>query len=203
MSISREDAERVATEVRSAETRTSAEIVCVLASSSLHLTALPMLLAGVGALITPWILMAATAFSVQRLLSVQIIVFCLLLAIFAAPGVRTALLPSRARRAIAHQAGMEQFVKRGLANPKSGPAILIFVSLAERYARIIANEQAARLIPDREWRLALDSLIAELRSGRIADGFISAIQKSEILLERHFPQTPGISERHADRLHVI
>ena len=98
---------------------------------------------------------------------------------------------------------MEQFFKRGLANSKSGPAILVFVSLAERYARIIANEQAARLIPDREWRVALDSLIAELRSGRIADGFISAIEQSGNLLAEHFPDISGMSERHADRLHVI
>ncbi len=203
MTISKQDADRVAKTLRSAESDTSAEIVCVLASSSSHLTALPVLLAAIVALATPWLLMLLTNLPVQRLLSTQIIVFCVLVALFGWPRVRTRLLPRKARRSIAHQAAMEQFVKRGLAEPKSGPAILIFVSLAERYARIIANEQVASRVPDKEWRLALDQLIEQVRSGQIADGFIAAISKSGAVLKEHFPVTQAAPERFADRLHLV
>jgi putative membrane protein len=203
MTISRQDAERVATAIRSAEGETSAEIVCILASSSSHLTALPILLAAISALITPWALMLLTALPVQRLLSAQIIVFCLLVTVFGLPNVRTRLLPRKAKRRIAHQAAMEQFIRRGLAEPKSGPAILIFVSLAERYARIIANEQVATRVPDEEWQFALDALIEHVRSGRIGDGFIAAISRSGLVLKEHFPVIPGAPERFADRLHLV
>jgi putative membrane protein len=203
MTLSKLDAQRVATAIRAAEGETSAEIVCVLASSSSHLTALPVLLAAIAALVTPWALMLLTSLPVQRLLSSQIIVFCVLVIAFGWPTVRTHLLPRKARRSIAHQAAMNQFIRRGLAEPRSGPAILIFVSLAERYARIIANEQVAGQIPDKEWRLALDQLIEHVRSGRIADGFIAAIAKSGVVLKEHFPATPGTAERFADRLHLI
>ena len=98
---------------------------------------------------------------------------------------------------------MDQFVKRGLAEPKSGPAILIFVSLAERYARIIAKEQVASRISDNEWRLAVDQLIEQLRMGRVADGFIAAIITSGAILKKHFPQTGAAPERFPDRLHLM
>lgn len=203
MAISKQDAERVATAIRNAEGETSAEIVCVLASSSSHLTALPVLLAAIAALITPWLLMLLTTLPVQRLLSAQIVVFSVLVILLGLPRVRAGLLPRRARRTIAHQAAMDQFVRRGLAEPSGGPAILIFVSLAERYARIIANEQVARRISDDEWRHALDQLIEQIRSGRIADAFIAAIGKSGVVLKEHFPAAPEAPERLADRLHLV
>jgi putative membrane protein len=203
MGIPKQDAERVAVAIRTAERDTSGEIVCVLASSSSHLTALPVFLAAIAALITPWLLMLLTILPVQRLLSVQIAVFCVLVIVFGLPRIRAGLLPRKARRAIAHQAAMDQFVRRGLAEPSSGPAILIFVSLAERYARIIANEQVASRISDHEWRLALDQLIEQLRLGRIADGFIAAIGKSGAVLKEHFPAGPKAPERFPDRLHLV
>ena len=203
MIISKEDAQRVGTAIRSVERETSAEIVCVLASSSSHLTALPVLLAAIAAFITPWVLMLLTSIPVQRLLSAQIIVFCVLVVVFGLPIVRTHLLPRTTRRTIAHQAAMNQFVTRGLADPKSGPAILIFVSLAERYARIIANGQVASRVPDREWRLAIDQMLDQVRLGRIADGFIASIIKSGAVLKEHFPVTPEAPERFPDRLHMV
>ncbi len=203
MTISKQDAARVAKALRSAERDTSAEIVCILASSSSHLTALPVLLAAIAALTTPWVLMLLTNLPVQRLLSTQIIAFCVLVGVFGWPAVRMRLLPRKARRSIAHQAAMNQFIKRGLAEPRSGPAVLIFVSLAERYARIIANEQVATRVSDKEWRVALDQLIGHIRSGRIADGFIAAIAKSGAVLKEHFPVAAGAPERFSDRLHLI
>jgi len=202
MTISKQDAARVATAIHSAEDGTSAEIVCVLASSSSHVTALPVFLAAAVALATPWALMLLTNLAVERLLSIQVIVFCALVGLFGWPALRTRLLPRKARRSIAHQAAMNQFIKRGLAQPKSVPAILIFVSLAERYARIIANEPVASRVPDKEWRLAIDQLIEQIREGRVADGLIAAISKSGAVLKEHFPAAPGAPERFPDRLHL-
>jgi putative membrane protein len=165
-------------------------------------TALPVFLAAAVALATPWALVYLTNLAVERLLSIQVIVFCVLVGLFGWPALRTRLLPRKARRSIAHQAAMNQFIKRGLAQPKSVPAILIFVSLAERYARIIANEPVASRVPDKEWRVAIDQLIEEVREGRIADGYIAAISKSGAVLKEHFPAPPGATERFPDRLHL-
>jgi uncharacterized membrane protein len=47
MSISKEDRKRIANAIRSAEAKTSGEIVCVLAQTSTHAAALPVILAAV------------------------------------------------------------------------------------------------------------------------------------------------------------
>ena len=203
MSISKEDRERIGNAIRSAEAKTSGEIVCVLARTSTHATALPVILAAAFALATPWLLMVFTAMTVQRILSVQVIVFLLLLMLLTLPSVRVALMPRKLRRAVAHQMAMEQFISRGIAANKDRAGILIFVSLAERYARIIADDEIAARVPQSAWQGAVDALIAHMRDGRIADGFIVAIDACGNELARHFPRAAGSHNVWPDRIYVI
>jgi putative membrane protein len=203
MSISKEERERIANAIRSAEAKTSGEIVCVLARTSTRATALPVIFAAAVALATPWLLMALTAMTVQRILAIQVAVFLILLLLLSLPGVRVALMPRKMRRAIAHTMAMEQFISRGIAGNKDRAGILIFVSLAERYARIIADDEIAARVPQSAWQGAVDALIAHMRDGHIADGFIAAIDACGNELARHFPRAAGSRNELPDRIYVI
>ena len=203
MSISQEDHERIGIAIHSAEAKTSGEIVCVLAQASSHTTALPILIAAVVALAMPWLLVTFTAMTVHRILSLQVVAFLVLLAFLSLPRVRVALMPPKARRAIAHRAAMEQFKSRGIGRRKDRSGILIFVSLAERYARIIADDEIAARVPQSEWQAAVGALVAHMRDGRIADGFITAINVCGNELAKHFPRTDGSRNDLPDRIYLI
>ena len=203
MKISKEDHERIVSAIHSAETKTSGQIVCVLAQTSLHTTALPGLFAAAASLTTPWLLMAFTTMTVQRILSLQVIVFLTALLLLGLPRIRTALMPRKARRAIAHRAAMEQFTNRGIGSRKDRSGILIFVSLAERYARIIADNEIADRVPQAEWQAAVDALVSHMRDGRIADGFITAVNLCGNKLAKHFPRTETNNNTLPDRLYFI
>jgi putative membrane protein len=203
MSISKEDYERIATAIRSAEARTSGEIVCVLAETSSHTTALPVFIAAVAALMTPWLLVAFTAMTVYRILSLQAVVFLVLLMLLCLPRVRVALMPRRTRRAIAHRVAMEQFKSRGIAKKKDRSGILIFVSLAERYARIIADDNIAARVPQSKWQATVDALVAHMREGRIADGFVAAIDSCGNELAAYFPSNGANRNELPDRIYLI
>ncbi len=203
MNISEQDRENISTAIRAAEAKTSGEIVCVLAQTSSDATALPIFLAAIVALAVPWLLLAFTAFSVQRILLLQIVVFFALAVLLCLPRVRVALLPRRVRRAAAHRAAMEQFMIRGIARKKDRSGILIFVSLAERYARIIADQGIAARVPQSDWQAAVDALVAHMSSGRIADGFVTAINACETVLATHFPRTEMSRDELPDRIYLI
>jgi putative membrane protein len=203
MSISLQDRERIAISIRAAEAKTSGEIICVLAQTSSDATALPVLIAAVAALALPWLLTALTAMTVHRMLSLQIVVFFALMCLLCLPRVRVSLMPRKARRAIAHRVAMEQFVIRGIGRKRDRSGILIFVSLAERYARIIADEGIAARVPQSEWQTAVDVLVAHTRDGRIADGFITAINVCAGELARHFPRTEASRDELPDRIYLI
>ncbi|HET7911742.1 MAG TPA: TPM domain-containing protein [Pseudolabrys sp.] len=201
--ISNEDHERITKAIRLAEEKTSGEIVCVLARVSSHATVFPVFAAALVALVVPWLLVAFTGMPVLRILSVQVIVFAVLLIVLCIPAVRVALLPRRARRAIAHRVAMEQFINRGIARNVDRSGILIFVSLAERYARIIADDEIAKRVPQSRWQVAVDALIAHAREDRIAEGFIVAIELCGQELAQHFPPTADNRGKLPDRLYLI
>lgn len=203
MTVSVEDRERIAAAIRAAEARSSGEIVCVLARVSVDPVGLSTLVAAAVALVLPWILVAATALPVQRILVCQVALFAILLALFRLPAARVALLPRRARRAVAHRVAMEQFVSRGIARKKDRCGILIFVSLAEHYARVIADDGIAAKVPQKEWQGVVDALVAHMRDGRIADGFVAAIDLCGEKLAEHFPRTGQSRDELPDRLYTI
>jgi putative membrane protein len=203
MSISEQDRERIAAAIRAAEAKTSGEIVCVLADTSTDAIGLPILLATFAALALPWALMAATALPVRSILLLQVITFIVLASVLCLPQIRVALLPRRARRALAHRVAVEQFSIRGIARKKDRNGILIFVSLAEHYARIIADVGIASKVPHAQWQGAVDTLVGNCGHGRVADGFIAAIEICGSVLATHFPRTDDSRDELPDRIYVI
>ena len=204
MELSASDRARLSAAIRAAEARTSGEIVCVLArTSSLGATALPVVIAAVLALAVPWLLMALTALSVQLILSIQVLAFLAALAVAGLPAVQAALMPRAARRALAHRAAMEQFAIRGVARTRQRTGILIFVSLAERYARIVADDGIAARVPRAQWQGAVDALVAHMREGKVADGFIAAVGICGEVLATHFPSSGGGGDELPDRIYLI
>jgi len=204
MDISDRDRARLSAAIRDAEARTTGEIVCVLAqSSSVGRTALPVALAAVLALAVPWLLMVLTALSLQLILSIQVVVFLAGVAVAGLPRVQVALMPRAMRRALAHRAAMEQFVIRGIARTRQRTGILVFVSLAERYARIIADDGIAQRVPQAHWQGAIERLVAHMREDRVADGFIAAVETCGEVLAANFPSRGGGPDELPDRIYLI
>ena len=145
--MSLEDRDRITAAIRAVEARTTGEIVCVLAEQSADSGALPILLAALVALASPWLLVAFTALPVLAILSWQVVVFLALALLLCLPRVRVALIPRRARRAMAFRVATEQFFTRAVSRKHDRSGILIFVSLAEHYARIIADDGIAGVFP--------------------------------------------------------
>ncbi|CAN5739782.1 TPM domain-containing protein [soil metagenome] len=203
MEFSAQDRRRISAAIEAAEARTSGEVVCVLARGSSDPSALAVLAAALAALALPWFLVAFTALPVQEILWLQLALFAVLGLLLTLPGVRAALLPPPLRRAVAHRAALEQFAVRGIGRTKDRTGVLIFVSLAERYARIIADEAIASRVDPSEWRGAVDALVEHMRGGNIADGFVEAIERCSTVLAAHFPRGDADRNELPDRLYLL
>ncbi|WP_246159240.1 TPM domain-containing protein [Reyranella soli] len=201
--LSLDDRRRISAAIQAAERQTSGELVCVLARSSVDATALPIVLAALAALMLPWLLVFLTTLPVLIILSLQLALFVVLAVLLSLPRVRVALLPAATRRALAHQAAMEQFVLRGIGRTEGRTGVLVFVSLAERYARIIADEAIASRVVRAEWQGAIDALIEHMRQGHIADGFVIAIERCGSVLATHFPAEAEEHSGLPDRIYLI
>ena len=201
MRLTQEDYRRIAEAIRAAEQQTAAEIVCVLARRSSDYAYTPPLWGAFAALASPWPLMALTHLHERTIFLAQIAVFIVATLLFSWAPLRFALTPRPVKRARAHRAALEQFFTRGVAATSERNGVLIFVSLAERYARIVADEGVAAKIAQEEWRGALDLLRDYMRDGEIADGYVVAIDECARLLSRHVP--PGGRDELPNKIYLM
>jgi putative membrane protein len=202
MHLTSEEHAAISAAIGKAEKQTCGQIVCVLAHASSDYAYIPILWASALALLLPWPLIYFTQWSVQRIFLAQLVVFIVAGVIFSSTPLRVALVLRPLRRAQAHRAALEQFVVRRIANTKNRCGLLIFVSLAEHYARIVADDGIAQKVHNAEWQAAVDALTAHMRDGRIAAGFIAAIERCGAVLAAHAPPD-GSPNALPDRLYVM
>ena len=98
------------------------------------------------------------------------------------------------RRAIA----IFQASAAGRTTGKTG--ILIYLSLAERRAEIIADEAILKVTDDHTWGEAMADLIGEVRQGKVGDGICAAIERVGVVLSEHFPRSAEDCNEIPDRL---
>ncbi|MGJ0454486.1 MAG: TPM domain-containing protein [Methylocystis sp.] len=202
MQLTADDFERIAEAIRRAEEKTSGEIVCVLARRSSDYAFVPPLWGAFIALASPWPMLLFTEISPREIFAAQIAIFIVATLVVSWGPVRFFLTPRAVKRARAAREAIEQFFSRGVSATKARMGVLIFVSFAERYARIVADEAIAAKISNDEWQGALDLLLEDIRRERAADGFVAAIEECARLLAKHAP--PGASgDELPDKIYVM
>ena len=78
--------------------------------------------------------------------------------------------------------------------------ILIYLSMAEHRAEIVADEAILAVTDDATWGEAMGALIAEVKQGRIAAGMVAAIEQVGSVLAQHFPRSADDSNEIPDKL---
>jgi putative membrane protein len=69
--------------------------------------------------------------------------------------------------------------------------ILIYLSVAERRAEIVADEAILTVTDAHTWGEAMTALLIELKHGRPADGIVAAVERVGGVLAEHFPRSAG------------
>jgi putative membrane protein len=78
--------------------------------------------------------------------------------------------------------------------------ILIYLSLAEHRAEIVADEAIATRVSAEVWGDAMAAMLAELKQGRLPDGLIAAVTRVGAVLAEHFPRAEDDQNELPDRL---
>ena len=199
--FSPEEEERISAAITAAERKTSGEIVAVVTDHSDSYLYVPFMWAALAALLVPWPLIHFTWITVQWIFLIQLAVFCVLLALIWPRHVRTALVPRAIRARHAHRRATEQFIAQNLHTTEGRTGVLIFVSVAERHAEILADKGIDDRVSDGTWQDIVDELTAEISEGRAANGFIRAVERAGKHLSQHFP--PGTANPNELPDHLI
>jgi putative membrane protein len=191
--ISEADKARVAEAIRTAETKTSGEIFCVIARYASDYRLVPLAWSALAALIVPAPLIYFTLWPAAVIYLIQLVVFIVLAIVLSQPVLRFRLVPRRAKIDRAHALAMRQFFAQGLDRTEDRTGVLIFASAAERYAEIVADSGINAKVTPEVWEKAVAALIDGIKDGRAGDGFIAAVEQCGAVLAEHFP--PGALNR--------
>jgi len=193
--------ERVAQAIRAAEATTSGEIFVVVARASDDYRFIPLLWAALATLLGGFLAAALDpALSAARLAVEQAIALVLLGALASLPRLRPWLVPRAVKQRRAGRHAMEQFLAHNLHTTERRTGVLIFVSLAERYAAVIADKTINDVVAQETWDDIVGQLTAGFRRGHGADGLAEAIARVGRVLAERFP--PGMLDHNElpDRL---
>jgi putative membrane protein len=191
--ISQADRARITDAIRAAETRTAGEIFCVIARYSSDYRLVPLAWAAALALVAPAPLIYLTLWPASVIYLVQLVVFIAAALALSLPAIRFHIVPRRTQHERAHAEAMRQFFAQGLDQTENRTGVLIYASLAERYAEIVADAGIHAKVTSDVWDQAIAALVAGMREGRAGDGFVAAIERCGAVLAEHFP--PGALNR--------
>jgi putative membrane protein len=214
--LSADDLAAIEAAVRQAETRTTGEIYCVVAEQSAGYGETPLAWAAGVALLGPAVLLlggvhvtvpelfggwtaaqvgqaAATAARSALIgaILLQAVLFAAVALLVAWRPVRLALTPRGVKRHEVRRRAAEIFLSKNLHLTRDRTGVLIFVSLAERMAEILADDGIASQADPEVWDRAMAALSEGLKRGEPAAGFAAAIGLCGDVLAEKFPARPG------------
>lgn len=205
--------------VHAAEAGTSGEIVTIVADRSDGYSDIALVYTGLAALFVPilfaawpplplWIVARFTdgwgETEVRDLMLVTFFAMAIVSALkFGAlqwEALRLRFTPRATRRRRVRRRAIDLFKVGAQGRTTGRTGILIYLSLGEHMAEIVADEAIHAKVPETEWGDAMLALVAEVREGRIADGMIAAVAKVGDILAAHLPRANDDANELPDRL---
>lgn len=219
-SISEQEHDRISEAVRKAEQHSDAEIVTIIAprSDAYHDVALHY---AVAAMVVFMGLIAAfplffsdilvdrfggwdhaLPISVQLaiVLGVQIALFLLIRYALAGTAARMALTPTATKRRRVRRQAVTLFRASAEGRTRGKTAILLYLSLAEHRAEIVADDVISAVVAPEKWGDAMAALIDHVKRGDSATGMTEAIGQIGAILAEYVPAQGDNPNELPDRL---
>ena len=218
--LSQQDHDLVTAAVTRAERESDGEIVTIVAGRSdayhdvaLHYAVLAMLIVPVKIALLPqgWIDWAAgLAFGwnaqpsrgvlMLALLVMLVLAFLIVRLILAYMPLRMALTPGRTKTRRVHRRAVELFRTGCELKTRGRTGVLLYVSLLEHRAEIVADKAIADQVEPEVWGEAMAALVDEIKAGRAGEGMAKAVERIGEVLARLLPKTLDNPNELPDRL---
>jgi putative membrane protein len=110
------------------------------------------------------------------------------------------LIPGPLKTIRVHNQAVRQF-KVGAEHRTTGrTGVMIYLSMREHRAEIVADETIAAKVPAEVWGEAMGDMLVHIRKGRVAEGLAVGISDVGHVLAEHFPRGHGDENELPDRL---
>jgi putative membrane protein len=116
------------------------------------------------------------------------------------PPLKFALIPGPVKTARVRDAAVRHFKVGAERRTHGRTGVLIYLSMREHRAEIVADEAIASRVSAEVWGEAMADMLKDIREGRIADGLVAGIGDVGKVLSEHFPRAGDDVNELPDRL---
>jgi len=134
------------------------------------------------------------------LLVLAVLKFTAVLLVLKYMPLRLALTPGATKQRRVRRRAVTVFKAAAERRTVGRTGILIYLSMGERRAEIVADEAMIKVTGASTWGEAMVALLAEVRAGRPADGMVAAIGQVGEVLKQHFPRSSADTNEIPDKL---
>ncbi|MEC7400153.1 MAG: TPM domain-containing protein [Pseudomonadota bacterium] len=113
---------------------------------------------------------------------------------------RFALVPKPVKAARARDAAVRHFKVGAESRTHGRTGVLLYLSMREHRAEIVADATIASQVPAEVWGEAMADMLGELREGRVAEGLAAGIRDVGVVLAERFPRDAEDTNELPDRL---
>ena len=186
--VSDQDRARIKAAVETVEAATTGEFVIVIAKQADEYLFIPILWAALLALALPGVLhFSAIDWAISYSYPIQISAFVIAAVLFRWPPLMMRLIPKAVKKQRAHRMAQQQFLAQNLHHTRDRTGILLFVCEAEHHVEIIADQGINDRVAAGTWDRTIETLVTHIKTGRVVDGLIGAVESCGQQLQTHFP----------------
>jgi len=220
MRLSKADHDRVTAAVTQAEAATTGEIVTIVArqSDAYHDASLQWAVLGMvltlavlafqpvaadqiyARLVDPWAQSAPQGALFAIALVLMTLVYLGVRLVLAVPALRIALTPGATKSRRVRRRALMLFRAGAEKRTRGSTGVLLYLSLAEHRAEIVADAAIHSRVPNETWGAAMAAVLTAVRDDRPADGMADAVAQIGVVLAEHFPRTGAAVNELPDRL---
>ena len=133
-------------------------------------------------------------------IALGLLAFTLAWLLLSIDAVRFALTPGPVRTRRVHEAAIRHFRVGAERRTHGRTGVLLYLSMREHRAEILADEAIATKVPAEVWGDAMADMLAEVKQGRVAEGFAAGVRDVGAVLAEHFPRAQDDVNELPDRL---
>jgi len=190
--LSNEDLKRIEEKIAQVEKKTSGEIVPMIIFKSSTVGHIPLIIYSLGILLyyisgAPELLAEYFEYSWWYIFAWALLLMPLTRMLSKLEFIYRVFVSPLDRQSQVEQRAMNEFYKAGLNKTDGSTGVLLFVSILDHQALVLADKTISEKLDSKVWQEVVSLLIQGIRSKNMADGFCKAIEKCGEILAPHFP----------------
>ena len=133
-------------------------------------------------------------------ITLGLLTFALAWLLFAWDPLRFALAPSPIKQARVREAAVRHFKVGAERRTHGRTGVLLYLSMREHRAEIVADEPIAVMVEAEVWGEAMADMLEQICEGHLAEGLAAGVRDVGAILSQHFPRAEDDENELPDRL---